>query len=378
MRLSVSTHGHGPGSHGGNVYYESEVSLRDKVSIPKRLGFVDSTSDHDTTEGLADTRREVEDSGLSHLYQIEMSLPFHMIVTAPFEVVSGIEKIYDLRTVQKRNKRWFKQGRYDGIASDVNKMIDSIVQGNDKVVVTFPHPFDTLKAGVASKMPVDQMLEILGNKNVHYVEVYNGMNNDRGNYLNATFGIVMSENYGKKMMVGADYHTAGMMGKNLNIVDARGSDEDSILKGLRDGVVGFENLGNMHTHDTMRWAINRVRMSKKDMLLKTYANDWIKESGWMEVLKYGPVKKAIAGSIKYADEHPDSMVWDLFTNLARGVNYMFETLQMNPKHRKVLMEATDGRVDRYEPLQYREFKKDPLSALEKIAVVPNSGRYCVH
>lgn len=380
MLVRTSLHGHGPESHGGNIFVESLVKLEEKLFVPKIRNFVDSTSDHDSTRGLPIFREEAAYKGLDwpHICQIEISSPMHFIFTGPYETINGMERRCGLPDILRRNKENIKKKRFDAVASELHALFDDFAGGNDKVIVAVPHPFDTLKAGVAGKMPAETTLDILKNKNVHSIEIHNGMNSKRGNYLNATFGIVMNQNYGKKLVVGADYHSYKMLGTNLNIIETEGLDETSMLKGIQKGPVGFEGLVTNKVEDLMYWSIERVRRSKRDMLLKNCNNDWIKEGRWMGILKYRPTKNVIAKVIEYTDKNPYSGWWTFFTNIARGVNYIYETVQMNPKYRKVIMEATGNRVDHYDSISYDDFKKDPLMSLETIANVPSEKRRCIH
>lgn len=374
--VKASFHSHSSiGSHGSNINHESDITTRDKVTIPIEKNYVEGTSDHDSTVAHNDIAETIESRGLGehpHIYQIEVSTPGHIIFSAPREVIGGFEHRYKISKMLEANKKLLKIGDYDGVTTNILELIDKAVNGNDKMVVGAPHMVDSLKSGIIAKYPIEESLKILRSKNVHYLEAFNGMNSDHGNLCNASLAILMKELYGKGIMVGADSHWTKMLGTNLNLLEVDEFTEDAILKSARDDrVVGFENLQTTNLQDTRDWALNRIRVSQYDMIMKTYNGSWTKDSSFSSLAKVPPFPTLLRATINYAVKKPDSKVWDMLTNLAVGVNRLYEIFQMTPKYKKFVEKMTDGRVNSYGPLDYREFRKDPLKAMEQIAVVPS-------
>lgn len=368
--VRASLHGHSDvGSHGKNVHHESDVTIQDKLKRSKEANFIDSTCDHDSTYGLYKLFEEMRYSGeeQTHIAQIEISTPGHIIVSGPMETIKWILKEYRLEEMSMRNKHYIKMKEPEAVTNSILDFLDRFVGGNDKTIGMLPHPEDTLSAGVVGKYPVEEALKIVKSKHIHYLEGFNGMNSEMGNYFNATLAILAKELYGKNIFVGADYHLTKMVGTNINILEAEGSDETSVLKALRNGnVIGFENLVTASLKDIKNWAVNRVRKSEDDMIMKTYNNGWTKDSSFSSIQGKPPLPILIRAAIRYAAKNPESRLWDVLTEMASGVNFLYDRFKMAPKHRKFVGRMTEGYDCVSEPLQYHKFRKDPLGAFESV------------
>lgn len=372
--LRVSVHGHTDvGSHGENVYHESDVTLLDQMNRPVLGNYTSSISDHDSEYGLHKFLELMRYKKMEYPFvaQIEISTPGHAIVSGPIETILGTMKEYKLKEMAAKNKEYLKAKNPDAVTSNILDFFDKFTGGNDKVVVGLPHMLDTLKSGVIGKYPAEEALKIVRSRHVNYLEAFNGMNSELGNYFNASLAILSKKLFGKHIMVGADYHTPKMMDTNLNLLEVPSPDETSILKAMKDGkVVGFENLVSANLNDTKRWAINRIIKSERDMIMKTYTDGWTKDSSFSSIANKRPFPSLIRAAIRYAVKEPDSKCWDALTKAASGVNRIYEKFQMTPKYKKFLKEVTNGSVGPYEPLDYDEFRKDPLRAFEQISIIP--------
>jgi hypothetical protein len=297
-------------------------------------------------------------------------MPFHMIYSAPREVVGGFESTYRIKDLNRANIADIKEKKYDAVVSRSLELLDKAVDGTDNTVVMFPHLFDSLGAGAGTKLPPEHLIQILGNKRVHYIEGYNGMNSDRANALNMIAASVMRDEYGKGILVGADYHTPSMFGTCLNLVDAKDRDENSLLKAFRNyQVVGFENLKNINNKERIDWAVNRAVQSKDDIIRRSYTDGWEKDSWWANLLHIEPVPHMIRGTVNYAANHQNSKLWDGVATIAGFVNILFEQFRMQPKYNKFIREAIHG-GGADDQISYDSLRKDPVKAMEAISAAP--------
>lgn len=191
-------HCHSWYSKGTKIPWECLMSPKDIMKTAKRLGISGvALTDHRTTKGWKEARKEAKKNGLIFIPGIELQTrEGHLIalgVSDDVENYLGLEETID---------RIHEQG---GLA-------------------IAPHPFDLKGDGIGNK----------GLERVDAVEVFNPMNLDK---LSNWVAEKRAKDLGKPMVVGSDAHTQKMMGYALNISGA--NDLDSILKEIKNNKLMF-------------------------------------------------------------------------------------------------------------------------------------------
>jgi len=267
-------HCHSWHSRGTKIPWESMSSPSDIFRRAKSLGLDGvALTDHNTTGGWEDARKEAKRLGMVFVPGIELETEEgHLIALG---VTEGIDNRLGLQETIDR------------------------IHGQGGIAIA-PHPFDLRGQGVRN-----------GIEKADAVEVFNSMNQDR---LSNWTADRKAKKLGKPMVVGSDAHTLDMIGYAINISGA--NDVDSLLREIKKDRLMF-----------------RTNYLPSNVLVDWYRERFIRS--YVDVLKYinGNYvypKAVLSKALLNRFVKSRNVAWDLLARLGVGVSRvysLFKTLR---------------------------------------------------
>lgn len=281
--LRVQLHMHTTYSRGTRIKYDSIIRPKEAVDVLSRRGVdVVAVTDHNTTRAYKKMKASAKGKALIVINGIEIS------TTDGHLIGLGISEDIDHR-LESRKINAFE-------ACDLIKDLGGEVY--------CPHPFDVQKNGLGAKI-----LEIDG-----IVEVFNPMN--IFGFENELAKRVASK-LGKPTAVGADAHSHGFLDTCLTCLDSE-SDENSILKTLRNGEATFENCRYMTLREMKEWALQRMQFSYSSIREKI-ACGWDADAWYMNLANNWVFRQLERIVLELGIRNPQSLVWDLVSYFSYSV-----------------------------------------------------------